>query len=59
MRVVDDEGAIYIVKNCNDIVLSIPYYIKTEHGIEDPYTHDKEGAMKLATKIIEECLDEV
>lgn len=54
MRIVDDGEAIYIVNNGNDIVLSIPYYIKSECGIEDPYTNDKEGAMKLATKIIEE-----
>lgn len=54
MKIFDDGEAIYIVRNRNDIVLSIPYYIKSECGIEEPYTHDKEGAMKLANKIIEE-----
>lgn len=54
MRIVDAGEAIYIVKNCNDIVLNIPYYIKSECGIEDPYSNNKEEAVKLANAIIEE-----
>lgn len=54
MKIFDDGEAIYIVNNWNDIVLSIPYYIESEYGIEEPYSNNKEEAVKLATAIIEE-----
>lgn len=54
MRIIDDDGVIYIINDFNDIVLCIPYYVKTECGIEGPYSHSQEEAVKLATKIIEE-----
>ena len=54
MKIFDDGEAVYIVKNCNDIVLSIPYYIKSERGIEEPYFNNKEEAISLAKAIIEE-----
>lgn len=54
MKIFDDGEAIYIIHNCNDIVLSIPYYIKSERGIEEPYSNNKEEAISLAKAIIEE-----
>lgn len=53
MEIFDDGENICIVRNRNDIVLSIPYYIKSECGIEEPYTHNKEEAISLAKAIIE------
>lgn len=58
MKIFDDGESVYIINNFNDIVLSIPYYIKTEYGIEEPYANDKEGAMELATAIIENFIKE-